>query len=186
MRLALQPFDAVVLDLMLVDCTGFDVLAAVRGRVSTPVIVLSARTELHSRLKSFELGAVDFVPKPFWMEELVVRLRARLALREAAPARTLDVGAVVLDLDRRSVTRDGADLGLTRFEFNILAWLAERPGRSVSRSDLAEHTLSDDSDVTERTVDTHISRIRKKLGADGALIATVWGIGYRFTPRAPR
>ncbi len=101
MRLALQPFDAVVLDLMLVDCTGFDVLAAVRGRVSTPVIVLSARTELHSRLKSFELGAVDFVPKPFWMEELVVRLRARLALREAAPARTLDVGAVVLDLDRR-------------------------------------------------------------------------------------
>ena len=77
-------------------------------------------------------------------------------------------------------------LGLTRFEFNILAWLAERPGRSVSRSDLAEHTLSDDSDVTERTVDTHISRIRKKLGADGALIATVWGIGYRFTPRAPR
>ena len=186
MRLALQPFDAVVLDLMLVGCTGFDVLAAVRGRVSTPVIVLSARTELHSRLKSFELGAVDFVPKPFWMEELVVRLRARLALREAAPARTLDVGAVVLDLDRRSVTRDGADLGLTRFEFNILAWLAERPGRSVSRSDLAEHTLSDDSDVTERTVDTHISRIRKKLGADGALIATVWGIGYRFTPRAPR
>ncbi|HVK69503.1 MAG TPA: response regulator transcription factor, partial [Polyangium sp.] len=177
-----QPFDALVLDLMLPGRTGFEVLAAVSGRVSTPVIVLSARTELTSRMKSFELGAVDFVPKPFWIEELVVRLRTRLALREKAPSRTLAVGSVFLDLDRRTATRDGEDMGLTRFEFNILAWLVERPGRAVSRRALAESTLTEDSEIIERTVDTHVSRIRKKLGHDGKRIATVWGIGYRYTP----
>ncbi len=183
-RLALQPFDAVVLDLMLPVRTGFEVLDAMSGRVSTPVIVLSARTELDARLKSFQLGAVDFVPKPFWIEELVVRLRSRLALREEAPARTLTVGSTVLDLDRRTATREGADLGLTPHEFNLLAWLAERPRRAVSRRQLAEHTLTEEMGATDRTVDTHVSRVRKKLGPDGATIATVWGIGYRYDPPA--
>ncbi|MDP2309696.1 MAG: response regulator transcription factor [Pseudomonadota bacterium] len=182
-RLALQPFDAVVLDLMLPVRTGFEVLATMSGRVSTPVIVLSARTELESRLKSFRLGAVDFVPKPFWIEELVVRLRSRLALREETPSRSLTVGSTVLDLDRRTATREGAELGLTPHEFNLLAWLAERPRRAVSRRQLAEHTLTEELGATDRTVDTHVSRVRKKLGPDGALIATVWGIGYRYDPQ---
>lgn len=181
-RLALQPFEAVVLDLMLPGRTGFEVLAAMSGRVSTPVIVLSARTELESRLESFRLGAVDFVPKPFWIEELVVRLRSRLALREEGPARTLSVGATVLDLDRRTATREGKDVGLTPHEFNLLAWLAERPRRAVSRRQLAEHTLTEELGATDRTVDTHVSRVRKKLGPDGGTIATVWGIGYRYDP----
>lgn len=184
-RLALQPFDALVLDLMLPGRTGFDVLAAVSGRVSTPVIVLSARTELESRIKSFQLGAVDFVPKPFWIEELVLRLRSRLALREEAPPRTLVVGSVVLDLDGRTATRDGEDIALTPFEFNILAWLVERPRQAVSRRALAENTLTEEFGATGRTVDTHVSRIRKKLGSDGGRIATVWGIGYRYDPPAP-
>lgn len=181
-RLALHPFDAVVLDLMLPERTGFDVLAAMSGRVSTPVIVLSARTELEARLRSFQLGAVDFVPKPFWIEELIVRLRSRLALREEAPPRTVAVGGTVLDLGRRTAAREGQDIGLTPHEFNLLAWLAERPRRAVSRRVLAENTLSEEHGATERTVDTHVSRIRKKLGPDGATIATVWGIGYRFDP----
>lgn len=181
-RLALQPFDAIVLDLMLPGRTGFDVLAAMSGRVSTPVIVLSARTELESRLRSFQLGAVDFVPKPFWIEELIVRLRSRLALREEPARRTFTVGSVVLDLDRRTATRDGQDVGLTPYEFNIVAWLVERPRRAVSRRILAENTLTEESGATERTVDTHVSRIRKKLGAEGGRIATVWGIGYRYDP----
>lgn len=183
-RLALHPFDAVVLDLMLPGRTGFEVLAAMSGRVSTPVVVLSARTELESRLKSFQLGAVDFVPKPFWIEELVVRLRSRLALREDAPARNLIVGTAVLDLDRRTATREGTELGLTPHEFNLLAWLAERPRRAVSRRSLAEHTLTEELGANDRTVDTHVSRIRRKLGADGVTIATVWGIGYRYDPPA--
>lgn len=183
-QLALRPFDALVLDLMLPGRTGFDVLAALSGRVSTPVIVLSARTELQSRVRSFELGAVDFVPKPFWIEELVVRLRTRLALRQEGRPSTLHVGSVMLNLDDRTATRNGDDLGLTRSEFNILAWLVDHPGRAVSRRSLAENTLTEDGDVVDRTVDTHVSRIRRKLGDDGEYIATVWGIGYRYN--APR
>lgn len=183
-RLAIQPFDAIVLDLMLPGRTGYEVLESMSGRVSTPTIVLSARSELESRLKSFQLGAVDFVPKPFWIEELVVRLRSRLALRDDQPTRTRSVGATVLDLDRRTATRDGADIGLTPHEFNLLAWLVERPRRAVSRRQLAEHTLTEELGATDRTVDSHVSRVRKKLGPDGAAIATVWGIGYRYDPPA--
>lgn len=181
-RLVLQPFDAVVLDLMLPGKSGYDVLAAMSGRVSTPTIVLSARSELESRLKSFKLGAVDFVPKPFWIEELVVRLRSRLALRDETPARTRAVGGTVLDLDRRTASREGRDVGLTQHEFNLLAWLAERPRRAVTRRQLAENTLNEEQGATDRTVDSHVSRVRKKLGPDGATITTVWGIGYRYDP----
>jgi len=173
-------FDAIVLDLMLPGRTGHEVLEAMSGRVTVPVVVLSARTELDARIRSFQLGAVDFVPKPFWIEELVARLRARLALREEAPRRTLPMGTVVIDLDRRAALRGAVDLGLTAHEFNVLVWLVERPGRPVSRRQLIERTLSEDGEATERTVDSHVSRVRKKLGAEGARIQTVWGIGYRY------
>jgi two-component system OmpR family response regulator len=174
-----EPFDLVVLDLMLPGRSGYQVLEAMSGRVSTPVIVLSARTELAARLQSFSLGAVDYVAKPFFIEELVARIRARLALREARPHRVLSVGNVELDLDARRVTRDGQDLGLTAHEFNLLAWLAERPGRAISRQELAEHALGTEG-VTDRTVDSHLSRVRQKLGEEGKWIGTVWGIGYRL------
>lgn len=178
-RVASEPFDLVVLDLMLPGRSGFAVLEAMSGRVSTPVIVLSARTELTARLDSFRLGAVDYVAKPFFIEELVARIRARLALRDDGPRRVARVGGAELDLDARRVTRDGEDLGLTAHEFNVLAFLAERPGRAVTRQELAERAL-DSEGVTERTVDSHVSRIRAKLGDDGKRIVTVWGIGYRL------
>jgi two-component system OmpR family response regulator len=172
-------FDLVVLDLMLPTRTGFEVLEAMSGRVSTPVIVLSARTELTARLQSFQLGAVDYVAKPFFIEELVARIRARLLLRTAGPRRQIRVGTAWVDLDARRVTRDGEDLGLTAHEFNLLAWLAERSDRAVTRQELAEHALAAGG-VTDRTVDSHVSRIRNKLGDDGKRIGTVWGIGYRL------
>lgn len=172
-------FDLVVLDLMLPHASGFEVLEALRGRDSTPVIVLSARTELRARLDSFRLGAVDYVAKPFFVEELVARIRTRLALREVGPRRTIVLGDASIDLDARRVTRDGVDLGLTAHEFNVLAWLAERPDRVVGRQELAEHALGGEG-VTDRTVDSHVSHLRAKLGEDGRRIATVWGLGYRF------
>lgn len=180
-RATTESFDAVILDLMLPGKTGFEVLEAMSGRVSTPVVVLSARTELESRVRSFQLGAVDFVPKPFWIEELVLRLKTRLAIRDQAPTRQLRMGGLVLDLDQRLVLRGGEDIGLTTHELNLLIWLVEREGRAISRRQLAEHTLPEERDATDRTVDSHVSRIRKKLGPEGALIATVWGIGYRYT-----
>lgn len=180
-RIVREPFDLVLLDLMLPNASGFEVLEAMRGRVSVPVIVLSARTELEARLQSFELGAVDFVSKPFWMEEVVARVRMRLSLKETTSNRALTVGECVLDLDARTLLRDGEDLRLTAIEFNVLSWLVEHAGKAVRRRALATHALGLEA-CSDRTVDSHMSRLRRKLGPDGDCIRTVWGIGYRYEP----
>lgn len=175
-----RPFDLIVLDLMLPELGGFEVLELWKNRLSTPVVVLTARTDLDARLQAFAGGAVDYLPKPFWVEELVARVRARLRLPEAAPARTIAWDDAVLDLDARAVTLAGSPLALTAHEFNVLAYLVERPGRAISRRQLAEAALPAGGDRSERTVDSHVARIRRKLGAAGARLVTVWGIGYRF------
>jgi DNA-binding response OmpR family regulator len=114
------------------------------------------------------------------MEELVARIRSRLDLDQPATRREVTLADVVLDLDAREVRRDGVDLDLTGYEFNVLAFLCQRPGRAQTRAQIADHALSEDGDCSDRTVDSHISRIRKKLGPDaGGRIKTVWGIGYR-------
>jgi two-component system, OmpR family, response regulator len=177
------PFDAIVLDLMLPEQNGFAVMEAIKDHTSIPVLVLTARSDLSDRLRSFDLGAVDFITKPFWMEELVARLRARLRIVVEAPKRIVAWQDATLDLDGRTITVLGADVPLTRHEFDILAYLVERPSRAISREQLAEHALAPDGQRDARTVDTHIARIRKKLGSKaGARVATVWGIGYRFEP----
>ena len=174
-------FQLVILDLMLPGASGFDVLEAMSGRVNTPVVVLSARTELDARLRSFELGAVDYVAKPFFLEEVVARIRVRLAMESERPPRQIGVGGCVVDLDARVVSRDGVDLGFTSIEFNVLAWLVEHSGKAVRRSQLAAKALGLEA-ASDRTVDSHVSRVRRKLGDDGSLIKTVWGIGYRYEP----
>lgn len=175
-----RPFDLIVLDLMLPELGGFEVLEQLGGRLSTPVIVLTARTELDARLRAFAAGAVDYLPKPFFVEELVARIRARLRLSEAAPARVVAWDGAELDLDARVVSLAGQALALTAHEFNVLAYLVERPGRAITRRQLAEAALPTGGDRSERTVDSHVARIRRKLGGAAARIATVWGIGYRF------
>jgi DNA-binding response OmpR family regulator len=176
-------FSLVVLDLLLPEQNGFAVLEQVRGRSSTPFIVLTARTDLGDRLRCFELGAVDFVSKPFFIEELVARIRSRLGERKVAPKRVVSWEDVAVDLDARVATVAGSAVALTRHEFDILAYLVERAGRAVSRAQLATQVLTPFEERAERTVDSHIVRVRKKLGARGAAhIVTVWGIGYRFEP----
>jgi two-component system OmpR family response regulator len=174
-------FGAIVLDLMLPEQSGFNVLEQLRGRSSVPILVLTACSDLADRLRCFGLGAADFISKPFWMEELVARLRTRLRLSSEAPKRVVRWANVALDLDSRQATIDDVDAGLTRNEFDVLAHLVEREGRAISRAQLAELALTPFEQRDARTVDSHIARIRKKLGAEGgAHIATVWGIGYRF------
>lgn len=178
-RILSEAFDLVLLDLMLPERSGAQVLEAVSTRTSVPIIVLTARTDLPARLTSFEHGAIDFVPKPFFMEELVARIRARLALTVATPARQISLADVVLDLDARRVLRGEVVLGLTAHEFNVLAYLRERAGRAVTRAQIADHALPEDGERSDRTVDSHVSRIRKKLGGPAAAcIRTIWGIGY--------
>ena len=176
-------YDAIVLDLMLPEQSGIAVLEQLHGRSSVPVLVLTAKNDLSDRLACFGLGAADFVTKPFWMEELVARLHARLRLHSEGPKRTVRWANVVMDLDSRLVRVAGEDAGLTRNEFDVLAHLVERSGRAISRAQLVENALSPFDQPDARTVDSHIARIRKKLGAEGgASIVTVWGIGYRFEP----
>jgi DNA-binding response OmpR family regulator len=179
-RMTHEAFDVLVLDLMLPDESGFAVLEALRHRSSVPVVVLTACTDLGDRLKSFELGAADYLSKPFWMDELIARIRARMHLSRRQPNRVICFGDVAVDLDGRAVAIAGRVAEITRTEFDVLAYLVERPGRAVSREQLATDVLPAVDGA--RTVDAHVAKIRKKLGAAAVHLATVWGIGYRFEP----
>ena len=133
-----RSFALIILDLMLPEVDGFEALALWRGRLTSPVIVLTALTELDTRLRVFSGGAVDYVSKPFWIDELVARVRARLRLPQMAPLRRSVWDDVVVDLDARTVSVHGAPVAMTSAELSILAFLIERPGRAVSRGQLAE------------------------------------------------
>jgi DNA-binding response OmpR family regulator len=179
-RVLSDRYDIVVLDLMLPEVNGFEVLERLRHRAPIPVIVLTARAELPDRLRAFELGAADFVTKPFWIEELVARIRSRLRLADEGPKRVVRWQGVALDLDARTAVVEGRPVTLTPTEFAVLAFLVERRGRAVSRAVLAEQALASLEEPDARTVDSHVARLRKKLGPGAPAIATVWGIGYRF------
>jgi two-component system OmpR family response regulator len=182
-RLAFEdPPDAIVLDLTLPDQSGFEVLEQIQGRCDAPVVVLTARIELEDRLRCFALGAADYVSKPFYFEELVARIRSRVRAREGATPRVVSWADVVVNLDGRTVLVGDAPVALTRSEFDILAYLLERPGLVVSRTILAKRTALSLDEPDARTVDVHVARVRKKLGEAASTIVTVWGIGYRFDP----
>lgn len=177
---ALRDVELVVLDLMLPSMHGFDVLKHLRTASDVPVLVLSARNETADKIRGLKLGADDYMTKPFWPDELVERVRARLRRPVLERGGGVQIGALRLDKQRREVLVDGAAVALTKVEFDLLAILAERPGAAVTRRALADGALDPDRDGTERTLDVHISRLRKKLGG-AKMIETVWGIGYRLT-----
>jgi len=170
----------VVLDLMLPGAHGLDVLKRLREQADVPVLVLSARNETTTKVRALGLGADDYVTKPFWPEELIARVEARLRRPSLQKDDVLDLGSLRLDLAARRAFVDGVEAELTRIEFEVLAALARRAGAAVSRQWLVSHVLDPDRDGTERTLDVHVSRLRKKLGPTGARVVTVWGVGYRL------
>jgi two-component system response regulator MtrA len=169
-----------VLDLMLPGAHGFDVLKRVRAESDAPVLILSARNETPDKVRALGLGADDYLTKPFWPDELVARVRARLRRPTLQRAETVVFGEAAVDLAARRVTVGNQVVDLTRVEFDLLAALARRPGTAVSRAWLADHVLDPEREGGERTLDVHVSRLRRKLGGAGARIATVWGVGYRL------
>jgi len=176
--LALRPA-LVLLDLMLPSRSGLEILECL-GREQIKTIVTTARVELGDRLRCFELGAVDYVPKPFFLDEISARVRARLIATRSQPPRQVGWSDALVDLDSRLVSVAGLQVPLTRYEFDILSYLIHRPGRAVSRAMIVEQALPAAENSLDRTVDTHVARLRRKLGKAGAAIVTVWGVGYRF------
>lgn len=170
-------YDAIVLDLMLPGRTGWEVLTALRaeGR-SVPVLILTALDALDDRVRGLDLGADDYLTKPFAVAELVARLGAIVRRAAGHPGAILSFGDVQLDLTARRVFRGGEELPVTGREYAILEVLARRRGEVVSRTDLCEHLYRDDDDIASNTIDVHVAALRRKLGAE--LIQTRRGLGY--------
>jgi two-component system phosphate regulon response regulator PhoB len=190
---AAQRPDLVVLDLMLPEWSGYDILKEMRRRpelADVPVVVLTARREEADRIKGLELGADDYVTKPFSPQELVLRIGAVLrrvqAPSVAGSGRVLRGGPVVVDLSAMQVGVDGDAVDLTPTEFRLLVALLERRGRVQSRKQLLQAAWDIHVDIETRTVDMHVQRLRTKLGVAGSYIETVRGFGYRFRGEGER
>jgi two-component system phosphate regulon response regulator PhoB len=176
--------DLVILDLMLPDMSGLEILQAMGedGRLRTvPVIILSARASTEDRVLGLELGAVDYVPKPFSPRELVLRVRAVLARHATAEGdRPLAFGELVIDRAQHRVMVATEEILLTATEFRLLNFLAEHPGRVYDRDQLLDEVWGRDICIGPRTVDAHVANLRQKLGLAGDMVQTVRGFGYRF------
>jgi DNA-binding response OmpR family regulator len=187
-RLRDNNFDLVVLDVMLPRMDGFDVCRAIRSRSTVPIIMLTAKTEETDKVLGLELGADDYITKPFSVREFRSRVkavlrRAALAQPEAQFEDPIDVGDLQIDFEKRTVLVRGEPARLTYVEFEILAALARAPGRVFSRTMLLERVWGDAAYRDPRTIDVHIRHLREKLEVEPKtpeLILTVRGVGYRF------
>jgi DNA-binding response OmpR family regulator len=187
-RLRDNNFDLVVLDVMLPRMDGFDVCRAIRSRSTVPIIMLTAKTEETDKVLGLELGADDYITKPFSVREFRSRVkavlrRAALAQPEAQFEEPIDAGELSIDFEKRSVVVRGESVRLTYVEFEILAALARAPGRVFSRTMLLERVWGDAAYRDPRTIDVHIRHLREKLEQESKtpeLILTVRGVGYRF------
>jgi two-component system, OmpR family, response regulator CpxR len=184
LEMAARPgVDMVILDVMLPGIDGFEILKRLRQHSKVPVMMLTARGEDIDRIVGLELGADDYLPKPFNPKELVARIRAvlrRYAPRPPAPPGRVELNGVVLDPGTRAVFSNGRPVELTTFEFDILELLMRSAGRVLSRDALMENFYSRKATPFDRSLDMHISHLRKKLENGEALIKTIRGVGYQF------
>ena len=182
-----EPLDLILLDLMIPHVDGIEVCRRLKRDERTarlPVVMLTARQEPVDRIVGLELGADDYITKPFNLRELVLRVGAVLRRSRGERGRSGVLGHEELSLDpaARIVTVDGREVHLTGREFDLLHFLLSHPNRVFSRSDLLRQVWEYDFEGYDRTVDAHVARLRKKLGTPGDWIETAWGIGYKFRP----
>jgi DNA-binding response OmpR family regulator len=180
--------DCVLLDWLLPDVDGLTVCRRLREHHLMPIIMVTARTEEVDRVLGLEVGADDYLVKPFGLRELLARVRAilrRVDLEGVRRAPNADgkvqSGTLTIDTNSRIATLDGAPMHLTRKEFELLTVLVSNPGRAFSREFLVGQIWGSDFEGYGRAIDTHITRLRRKLGRLGERIVTVWGVGYRFS-----
>lgn len=185
-RVAREPFDLVILDVMLPGLSGLEACRAIRQATDVPIIMLTARKDEVDRVLGLELGADDYVTKPFSPRELVARVKAILRRSQKGREDTDDirVPGLEVDVERRSVTVDSQPINLTFTEFELLTILARHPGRAFTRDELLVRVWGEDFYGDSRTVDVHVRHLREKLREDPQnprFIETVRGVGYRFS-----
>ncbi len=192
-----SPFDVIVLDVMLPGFDGLEVTRRVRARTPVPILMLTARSTELDKVLGLELGADDYLTKPFSMRELQARIsailrRTALIREQSQPQQvgtSIEFPGLAIDVTGHEVEANGERVPLTATEFSLLRLLASNPGRVFSREFLLEEVWGDDTVVFDRTIDSHIQRLRKKLGganSPGDYIETVWGVGYRFAARGSK
>jgi two-component system alkaline phosphatase synthesis response regulator PhoP len=179
--------DAILLDIMLPGLSGFEVCRQLRAKgLQMPVIMLTARGDAFDKLHGFEMGADDYVTKPFSVDELLARLKAvlRRGERQSAGPRTLSFDDITLDLDARTMTRGGGDVIMTRTEFDLLVYFIENEGKALSRDMVMNDVWGLEYYGTQRSLDSFVANLRKKIEKDPhdpAHIHTVHGVGYKFS-----
>ena len=181
-----RPWDLVVLDLMLPGVDGYEICRRVRAAGNAvPILMLTARAREEDRVQGLDLGADDYVVKPFGLQELMARVRARLRARKPLAPEVVEVGPSTVDLSAMTVTRDGETVALTKLEAGVLTLFLANPGQVLPRGRFLDEVWGYHRHPTTRTVDMHVARVRDKLGDGGPhprYIRTVHGVGYRFDP----
>lgn len=175
--------DLILLDLMLPGRDGLDICKEIRTFSEVPIIMITAKVEEIDRLLGLELGADDYICKPFSPREVVARVKT--VLRRSGEHATPPTGGLLLDADKFQALLHGRDLDLTAVEFKLLHFLYQNPGRIYSRGQLMDRIYSDQRIVSDRTIDSHIKKLRKKIAAvapEDELIHSIYGVGYKFEP----
>ncbi len=179
-RLDVLPADIVILDSMMPEMGGYETLTKLRETNDVPVILLTARSEEYDKLYGFNLGADDYVPKPFSPKELMARVKAVLKRGRSIQDESLEFGSLKIGKRSHIVTVNGNEIVLTPKEFDLLIFLAENPNIVMDRDTLLKNVWGYDYFGDSRTVDTHIKSLRDRLGICRKMIKTVWGVGYKF------
>lgn len=180
--LATAEYDLILLDVMLPDGDGRDFLARKRAALATPVIVLTARSQVSDRVGALDQGADDYLTKPFDFNELEARCRAVLRRRGGSARNEFSLGAALFDPNAGTIVQAGQTVDLRNREIRLLEVFARNPGQIMSKSHLLDRLFSHDAEVTENAIEVYVGRLRKKLDTLGLTIETVRGLGYRFSP----
>lgn len=175
-----KDIDLIILDVMMPKMDGWEVCKTIRRYSQVPIVMLTARSEERDELLGFELGVDEYISKPFSPKILVARVEAILRRKSAKTGEVLELAGIRLDKDAHDVTVDGQTVDLSNKEFELLAYFMENQGMALSREKILNNVWNYDYFGDARTIDTHVKKLRSKLGPKGDMIKTIWGMGYKL------